>query len=104
MRKSESSLSIWVCPNCRRPFKNNNQWHSCVQVKDEAVFQNKNPKLKKIYDKLKQEVLKFGEVSISPDKSAIFFKVRSTFLAVKPRKDSLAIEFVLNQAVNEFPV
>lgn len=98
------SQKVWVCPNCRRTFKNKNQWHSCVQVKDEAIFQNKNSQLKKIYDTLKKEVLKFGKVSISPVKSVVLFKTRSTFLAVKPRKESIEMEFILERALNEFPV
>jgi len=95
----------WTCPKCKRPFKHKNQSHSCVTVDVSSVFKNKETNIKKCYDKLEKEVKQFGEdVKISCALKAVFAKAPSTFLAMKPKKDHLAIEFLLGEEINEFPV
>lgn len=43
-------------------------------------------------------------MQISPVKSAIIFSAKSTFLAVKPKKNWLDLEFILDYEADEFPV
>lgn len=94
----------WVCPKCGRPFKNTNQQHSCVQLSVEEHLKGKPAELVAAYQKLALEVEKLGDVVISPVKSAIQFKSKSTFLSCKVGKTYLEIEFFLETVSEEFPV
>jgi hypothetical protein len=49
-------------------------------------------------------VKKICDFQINAVKSAIFFKIQSTYIAIKPKRDCLVIEFYLENEVNEFPV
>jgi len=56
------------------------------------------------FEKIKNEVLLFEDVRLNSVKNAILFRVKSTFLAIKPKKDFLDIEFVLDEKIDEFPI
>ena len=61
--------------------------------------------MKKLYEKIVKEVKKFGEYreeTVQPD--VIFFKTKSSFLAVKVKKDHLDIEFFLEKLEDVPPV
>lgn len=95
----------WICPECQRPFKHENQWHSCVKVDPGLLFENKDPLVKKIYGCIYYELKKFGkDIRITAAKNAVFAKAPSTFAAFKPKKKALSIEFLLREEVNEFPI
>jgi Domain of unknown function (DUF5655) len=49
-------------------------------------------------------VMKFGDVNVSPVKNGVMLKGLSTFLAVKPKKSWVDIEFILGETINEYPV
>jgi len=88
---------MWTCPKCKRSFRNANQNHSCVLVSKDDLFAKRPAFLKKLYNKIVSEVEKLGEYreeTVLPD--VIFFKTRSTFLAVKVKKDFLEVEFFLD--------
>jgi len=88
---------MWTCPKCKRSFRNANQNHSCVLVSKDDLFAKRPAFLKKLYNKIVSEVKKLGEYreeTVLPD--VIFFKTRSTFLAVKVKKDFLEVEFFLD--------
>lgn len=97
-------MAPWTCPECHRPFLHTNQVHSCVSIDPYAHLDDKDPNVRKTYDKLQHVVMKFGNVKISPTKSTIMFVSKSTFLAVKPKKEWLDIEFLLDKEVHEYPV
>ncbi len=95
---------MWNCPNCSRTFRNTNQDHSCMITDIESHFVNKEQNVIEIFKVIKTEVMKFEGVKINPVKNAILFQAKSNFLAVKPKKSHLDIEFVLNRKVEEFPI
>lgn len=94
----------WICPNCNRRFKNPNQPHSCIVTDIDDHFAKKDIIIRKIYDKIEREILKFDNIKINPTKHAIIVSSKSTFLAIKPRKNMLDIEFLLDKAVEGYPV
>ncbi len=53
---------------------------------------------------LQDEVTKFEGIKINPVKNAILFTAKSHFLAVKPKKAWLDIEFVLDKKIEGFPI
>lgn len=88
---------MWTCPNCNRKFRNANQNHTCTLVSKDELFVKRPEFLKKLYNKIVDEVSRFGEYreeTVLPD--VIFFKTRSSFLAVKVKKDHLEVEFFLD--------
>ena len=95
---------MWICPNCGRNFRNTNQDHSCMITDLESHFLNKQQQVIDTFVKIKNEVMKFEGVRINSVKNAILFQAKSNFLAVKPKKTHLDIEFVLNEKVEEFPI
>ncbi|MEW6470428.1 MAG: DUF5655 domain-containing protein [Bacteroidota bacterium] len=95
---------MWICPKCKRPFKSRNQWHSCVRVDPDSIF-DRFPLAEGLYKKLVKKIRGFGpDVMISAAKSCVFAKAPGTFIAFKPKKDHLLLEFFLSKAVEEFPV
>jgi Domain of unknown function (DUF5655) len=97
-------IGAWVSPDCGRRFKHRNQEHSCVRLNPDDHFVGKEPRVRKIYDRLLSEVMKFGNVDVSPVKNGVMLKGQSTFLAVKPKKSWVDIEFILGEEVNVYPV
>jgi hypothetical protein len=94
----------WLCPNCGRSFKNPKQQHSCVKINIDDLFVNKSPVVYSIYEKLKKEIKKFGNVKVHASKSAINFSVENTFCVAKPKREWLDVEFLLNEEIIEPPV
>lgn len=94
----------WICPECKKEFKNRNQAHSCVRVDLKDHLKNKSPIALATFEKLMMELKKFGEISISPVKTSIQVRTTATFLSIKLKKDSVDIEFQLGFEVNEPPV
>ena len=95
---------MWTCPKCKRPFKYKTQYHSCVTIAPDSLFE-KYPLAKTLYKKIVKQVKPFGnDVVLSAAKSAVFAKNNGTFIAFKPKKDCLVVEFFLPEEVLEFPV
>ena len=94
----------WICPTCKRPFKNRNQVHSCVQISPDTVLSVAGKNVQGIYNKLMAAVKKFGPYDITATPKAIFLKNPGSFVAIKPKKATLELEFLLDTAIDEFPV
>lgn len=95
---------MWTCPDCGRTFKNTHQDHSCEVTPLEAHFVNKQQNVIDSFHTLKTFVMTFEGVSISSVKNAVLFTATTHFLAAKPKKRWLDIEFVLNEALEGFPI
>ena len=96
---------MWTCPNCHRKFRNTNQSHTCKLVDKESFFLNRPAHFKDLYQIIKAQAQKLGEFreeAVAPD--VIFFKTKSTFLAIKVKKAWLDIEFFLDHLEDVPPV
>jgi predicted transport protein len=96
---------MWTCPKCGRTFKRKDQQHTCTLISKDNLFVNRPPRLKELYERIVKRVRKFGdyrEETVNPN--VIFFKTKSTFLAIKVKKDHLEIEFFLDHLENVPPV
>lgn len=80
------------------------QSHSCLVVDIEQHFISKKPEMRLLYDQLMQLLGSTEAYRISVVKNAILVSANSTFLAIKPKKNWLDIEFVLAEEVNDFPI
>ena len=94
----------WTCPKCGRSFKVLNQSHSCEITSKDHHFSGKDPIIRAIYEKIVRVVENCGPVNISFVKNAIIIAAKSTFLAVKPKKAYVDIEFLLNEEILDFPI
>jgi hypothetical protein len=70
----------------------------------EEHFVGKDPRVKATYDLLVREVMKFGNVHVSPVEIGVMLKAASTFVAVKPKRSWVDIEFILDEEITEYPV
>ena len=95
---------MWTCPKCNRQFKNTNQDHSCMVIDLKSHFVGKQQNVIDTYKMLQDEVTKFEGIRINPVKNAILFTAKSHFLAIKPKKAWLDIEFVLDEKIEVFPI
>lgn len=90
-------VDMWTCPKCKRSFRNTNQSHSCVPVSKKDFVTGAPVTLKKLYEKIIDEVKQLGsyrEEVVTP--GVIYFKTKSSFLAVKVKKTCLEVEFFLD--------
>ena len=95
---------MWTCPNCHRNFRNANQQHSCKLISNDDVFEKKPPELKKLYQQIQKIIKSFGTCKQETLPDGIFFKTKSTFLAIKVKRDHLDIEFFLDHVEDVPPV
>ena len=94
----------WKCPNCGRDFKNPHQAHSCWKVDVEEHFENKNPNVYATFERLMEKVKTLGAVRVHSVKHAVMVRSTTTFLAIKPKKSYLSIEFLLPTEVTDFRI
>jgi len=93
----------WICPDCKKEFRNKNQAHSCARVDLEDHLKGKSSQVKATFEKLMREIRKFGEITLNPVKTSIQVKTGSTFLSIRLKKMNIEIEFQLGSEVNEPP-
>ena len=96
---------MWTCPECKREFRNTNQQHTCKLVDKESFFHNRPPHFRNLCKIIRDHVGNLGEFreeAVLPD--VIFFKTKSTFLAIKVKKAWLDIEFFLDHLEDVPPV
>ena len=94
----------WICPECKKEFRNTNQGHSCYIVSIEEHLKNRSDTVVTTYHKLMHEVNKFGRVTLNPVKTSIQVKSGATFLSIRLKKNSLEIEFQSNEEIKSAPV
>lgn len=96
---------MWTCPTCQRSFRNKNQQHTCKLVDKELFFHRRPSHFRDLYTQIKDMVSEWGEFreeAVEPD--VIFFKTKSTFLAIKVKMKWLDIEFFLDHLEDVHPV
>jgi hypothetical protein len=95
---------MWTCPKCGRSFRVRNQPHSCKVTDADHHFRSKSPVIREIYDRILSTLRESGPVRVSFVKNAIIIAARSTFLAIKPRKSYVEVEFILDREIAGFPI
>jgi len=95
---------MWTCPKCERELKNPNQWHNCVKVNIESLFEGKAEELSYVFDRLLSEIIDWDNVAVSATKNCIVFVHNQTFLVVRPMKKELDLKFYTESEQEEEPV
>ena len=55
---------MWICPTCKRQFKNRNQYHSCGNFSIEQVFEKQPAEIFKIFKTIHERIKSFGDMQI----------------------------------------
>jgi hypothetical protein len=92
---------MWVCPKCERELKKENQWHNCVKVSIDSLFEGKSEDLIILFDKILSEVVDWEHVLVSTTQNCIVFVHRQTFLIIKPMKKELDLKFYSDKELTE---
>ena len=84
---------MYTCPKCERELRNPNQWHNCVKVSIDSLFEGKAAELVFVFDKLLSEIIDWENVAVSATQNCIVFVHNQTFLIIKPMKKVLDLKF-----------
>jgi len=95
---------MWTCPKCERELKNPNQWHNCVKVSIDSLFEGKADEFLLIFDKLLVEIYDWENVAVSATQNCIVFVHNQTFLVIRPMKKQLDVKFYSENAIEQLPV
>jgi membrane protease subunit (stomatin/prohibitin family) len=95
---------MWTCPKCERELKNANQWHNCVKVSIDSLFEGKAAELVFVFDKLLSEIINWENVAVSATQNCIVFVHNQTFLIIRPMKKELDVKFYSTTQLEEEPI
>lgn len=95
---------MYTCPKCERELKNPNQWHNCVKVSIDSLFEGKAEELVLVFDKLLSEIIDWENVAVSTTQNCIVFVHHQTFLIIRPMKKQLDLKFYSEIVQEEFPI
>jgi hypothetical protein len=95
---------MWTCPKCERELKNPNQWHNCVKVSIDSLFEGKTDELVFVFDKLLSEIIDWENVAVSATQNCIVFIHNQTFLIIRPMKKELDLKFYSATRQEEEPI
>ena len=95
---------MWTCPKCERELKNPNQWHNCVKVSIDSLFEGKADELVFVFDKLLSEITDWKNVAVSATQNCIVFVHNQTFLIIRPMKKELDLKFYSATQQEEEPI
>ncbi len=93
-----------ICPKCDRPVASLKQWHYCVRVDLDTLFERKEDVVIQLFDQLIEIVGTWPGVAFSATKACVVFVTEKTFLVVKPMKRALDMHFALAEAHPDEPV
>ena len=95
---------MWTCPKCERELKNPNQWHNCVKVSIDSLFEGKAEELVFVFDKLLSEIIDWQNIAVSATQNCIVFVHNQTFLIIRPMKKELDLKFYSATQQEEEPI
>lgn len=95
---------MYTCPKCERELKNPNQWHNCVKVSIDSLFEGKAEEQVLVFDKLLSEIIDWENVAVSATQNCIVFVHHQTFLIIRPMKKQLDLKFYSETEKEEFPI
>jgi Domain of unknown function (DUF5655) len=95
---------MFICEKCERELKNPNQWHNCVKVSIDSLFEGKAEELVFVFDKLLSVIADWENVTVSATQNCIVFVHNQTFLVIRPMKREMDLKFYSTAQQEEEPV
>lgn len=100
-RRRLSTGPLWQCPKCGRWFVTRHLWHSCARISVDSHFRGKNPKLRRLFDRLVAALRRNGPLFVNANKTRITFQGRMRFGGVVVQKEALVGGLTLTRRVND---
>ncbi|MDX1479553.1 MAG: DUF5655 domain-containing protein [Saprospiraceae bacterium] len=92
---------LWTCPTCHAQFATPNQWHSCLRKELDAHFTGRPDAFVLIFDEITRLFDGLGGYRIRSVPSAIIFKRKSSFAALKFQKKAVIVEWMTNRLIDD---
>ncbi len=89
----------WVCPRCKRTFRQANQRHACG-VGSPASLLKDRPALVGLYRKLETTVKRFGDVEVVTRDRYALFRTTRIFADLTVMRDALRVVIHLRRKVS----
>ncbi|MGH7644672.1 MAG: DUF5655 domain-containing protein [Gemmatimonadales bacterium] len=91
--------ALWSCPRCGNEFVTRNMFHSCRRYDLDALFADKPPEIRALFDRFRALVEGCGPVKVLPYRDKVGFMVRVRFAGAGavPRQRQLEIGFWLRR-------
>lgn len=86
--------TAWQCPQCLRSFSRVGQQHSCEAFPLDDHFQQSEPQVRKLFNKVVAQLEKFGPVTVKSVKTSILLLRGAAFCTVHARKRHLLVELI----------
>ncbi len=87
-------MSRWTCPDCGRQFGRSRQGHECAPALTLDEYFSTGPDHERpVFDVVHEHLAGLGDVYVEPVSVGIFFKVRTTFVQLRPMTRWVALSF-----------
>src|SRR5262245_21081162 len=90
----------WVCPRCRRTFRQINQRHACGVGSRESLLKDRSLALAVLYRKLEATITAFGDVEVVTHNRYALFRTTRIFVDLTVMKDALRVVIHLGREVD----
>ena len=95
-------MSRWTCPDCSRQFGRRRQGHECAPALSlEEYFATGPPHERPVFEAVSAHLRELGEVYVEPVSVGVFFKVRTTFVQLRPMTRWVALMVALPHKVSD---
>ena len=93
--------TLWQCPKCRRRFAKRSQWHSCSSRSVDVHFQDKDPRLRRLFEELIRSLARTGPLRFDAVKTSINLISTHHFGGVRVREDHLRLGFLATAPIKD---
>ena len=87
-------MPAWTCPDCGRRFGRARQGHECAPALTVEEYFSTGPDFERpVFDVVHDHLTSLGDVHVEPVSVGVFFKVRTTFVQLRPMTKWVALSF-----------
>lgn len=94
---------MWRCPKCGSEFAHAQQWHSCLKKSLEAHFNDRPEEFLLIFHQIISALEPLGQFVVRSVPSAIIFKRKVSFAAIKLQKKAIVFEWLTDRLIDDDP-
>ncbi|MGK2928427.1 MAG: DUF5655 domain-containing protein [Acidimicrobiales bacterium] len=94
-------MTRWTCPDCGRQFGRTRQGHECAPALSlEEYFATGPERERPIFEAVHAHLCELDDVYVEPVSVGIFFKVRTTFVQLRPMTKWVALSFSVPRRID----
>lgn len=87
-------MPAWTCAECGRRFGRVRQGHECAPALSVDEYFSTGPEFERpVFDVVHDHLTSLGDVHVEPVSVGVFFKVRTTFVQLRPMTKWVALSF-----------